>query len=184
MNKSLIWEEKKSSELLKTRVMTVTERESISPKGEPGKYIVMDAPDWVITIPVLENPARFIMVRQWRHGTKSLSTEFPGGVIDSGEAPEQAAQRELMEETGFFAKRLEFLGSISPNPALMSNKVHCFAAYSLEPTGEQHLDKDEFVDYFELPAQEVYENMGNKDFPHGLMVAALELFRQKEQKMR
>lgn len=182
MDEKLRWNEKGSRELLKTRVMTVTERESTSPRGEAGKYIVMDAPDWVITIPVLENPARFLMVRQWRHGIKALSTEFPGGVIDTGENPAQAAERELLEETGFSAGNLELLGSISPNPALMSNKVHCFAARNLRRMEVQHLDKDEFVEYFELPAEEVYKKMGGPDFPHGLMAAALELFRQKNDK--
>ncbi len=180
MNKNLYWKRNKQSVLLKTRVVTVNEYESTSPTGEQGKYIVMDAPDWVITIPVLEKPRRFIMVKQWRHGLDSLSTEFPGGVIDKNETPKDAAFRELKEETGYIAQKLEELGSFSPNPAIMSNKVYCFVAKDLIPTGKQNLDKDEYVNFFELTEEEVLKKMGSKEFPHGLMLAALELFRQKE----
>lgn len=179
MKEKLKWDETHSCELLKTRILTVTERESISPKGDSGKYIVMDAPDWVIVIPVLEEPCRFIMVKQWRHGIKSLSTEFPGGVIDEGEEPSCAAERELLEETGYKAGTLEYLGSFSPNPAIMSNKVHCFTAKKLKRVAEQKLDNDEFVEYFEMTQEEVFQKMGSSDFSHALMVAALELFRQK-----
>ena len=182
MSKNLCWQRTKKSVLLETRVVSVNEYESTSPSGELGKYIVMDAPDWLITIPVLENPNRFIMVKQWRHGLNALSTEFPGGVIDKNEKPEEAAVRELKEETGYIAQKLELLGSFSPNPAIMSNKVHCFAAYDLVATGKQNLDNDEYVNYFELSEEEVFAKMGSEDFPHGLMIAALELYRQNKKK--
>ncbi|AEE17540.1 NUDIX hydrolase [Treponema brennaborense] len=182
MSKKLRWNQIAETELLQTRVMTVLETQSVSPEGKQGNYIIMDAPDWVIVVPVLKDPARFVMVRQWRHGLKAESTEFPGGVIDEGELPEQAARRELLEETGFIAEKLTLLGSMSPNPALMTNKVHCFAAEQLKATGTQHLDPDEFVDYFTLSAEQVYEKMGSAEFPHALMAAALQLYRQHTDK--
>ncbi|MBO5137890.1 MAG: NUDIX hydrolase [Spirochaetaceae bacterium] len=178
MKENLEWKEKSSKELLQTKVLSVTERTSTSPEGSEGKYIVLDAPDWVIVIPRLLNPSRFLMVKQWRHGSKSLSTEFPGGVIDVGEKPEQAAHRELLEETGHKANKLTHLGSFSPNPAIMSNKVHCFLAEELTSFGTQDLDPDEYVEYFVMEEETVFQNMGSSDFPHGLMVAALELYRQ------
>ena len=53
-DEQLRWKESGRKELLKTRVLTVTERESVSPDGQTGQYVVLEAPDWVITIPVLE----------------------------------------------------------------------------------------------------------------------------------
>lgn len=178
MQQKLQWQKKSRRQILETKVMTVTEIDSVSPRGDTGTYIVMDAPDWVIVIPILKNPDRFLMVKQWRHGTQSLSTEFPGGVMDAGETPEQAALRELKEETGCTGGKLIYLGSMSPNPALMSNRVHCFAAEDISEPGNQHLDPDEFVEYFPLPCDEVYQKMGSQEYPHALMTAALELYRQ------
>ena len=167
----LIWKELNKKELLKTVVLTVNEVESENPDGLKGKYIVMDAPDWVIVVPEING--KFITVKQWRHGYGNLSIEFPGGVINQGEKPEEAARREMEEETGYKAGKLTYLGSVNPNPALMSNKVHFFAAENLVSTGIQHLDKDEFVEYRQIPVEEVYENIGNEEYPHALMLAAL-----------
>lgn len=174
-DEKLKWNEKNMRELLKTPVLTVNEIESSSPKDENGKYIVMTAPDWVIVIPEING--NFLMVKQWRHGNKSLSIEFPGGVINEGEKPEVAAKREMEEETGYKAKKITYLGSANPNPALMRNKVHFFAAVDLESTGEQHLDEDEFVEYVQIPCEEVYAKIGSEEYPHALMMSALLKFK-------
>jgi len=171
----LKWQEKNKRELLKTVVLTVNEVASVSPKGDEGKYIVMDAPDWVIVVPELNG--NFLMVKQWRHGNKSLSIEFPGGVINRGEKPEDAAKREMEEETGYKAGKLTYLGCANPNPALMSNKVHFFAAQELIGTGVQHLDDDEFVEYLQVPCEEVYAKIGTEEYPHALMMSALLKFK-------
>ena len=172
----LTWTRGAQTTLLKTPVLNVTSVESTASDGLHGTYIVMDAPDWVIVIP--DAGETFLLVKQWRHGENALSIEFPGGVIEPDEAPEQAAARELAEETGFSAGRLVKLGAMNPNPALMSNHVHIFAASDLRPAGGQHLDEDEYVQYMELPKQEVYARMGSKDFPHALMAAGLSLYRE------
>ncbi|MCH5295957.1 MAG: NUDIX hydrolase [Treponema sp.] len=173
-DKGLEWRETGRKEILRTRVFTVTERTSESPDGHKGTYIVNDAPDWVIVIP--EHEGNFLMVRQWRHGELSLSTEFPGGVMDSGESPEEAARRELKEETGATAGKLSLLGSLNPNPALFSNHVHIFYATDLEFSGKQDLDADEFLHYAQMPKDEVLRRMGTKEFPHALMTAAMGLY--------
>ncbi len=177
-NSKLIWHEKTRKRLLKTVVVDIMETISISPDEKPGSYIVMDARDWVITIPVLEDS--FLMVKQWRHGEKELSIEFPGGVNETGEPAEIAAKRELLEETGYSAGKMVFLGSANPNPALMSNHVHFFAAFDLKKEGAQHLDKDEYVEFLRIPQKEVYMNFGTKEYQHALMGTALAFFTRYE----
>lgn len=169
--KNLEWKIKSERELLKTVVFTVNETTSVAPDGSEGHYIVQDAPDWVIVVPEIDG--NFLMVRQWRHAQNALSIEFPGGVINKGEKPEVAAKREMEEETGYKAGKLTYLGSANPNPALMRNRVHFFAAEDLVATGKQHLDADEFVEYLKIPCEEVYKKIGSEEYPHALMMSAL-----------
>lgn len=176
-DKALIWTQEPAQTLLTTPVLTVTQVPATSADGLKGNYIVMDAKDWCIVIP--DTGSSFLLVKQWRHGERALSIEFPGGVIETGEAPEKAAARELLEETGCKAGKLTKLGSFNPNPALMSNHVHVYLAEELEKTGAQNLDEDEYVSYFERDKKEVLRNMGSKEYPHALMSAALMLYIQK-----
>lgn len=170
----LKWTEGQPQTLLKTVVCTVTSRHNISSDGTEGDYIIMNAPDWVIVIPELDD--KFLMVKQWRHGEAALSVEFPGGVIDKGEEADVAARRELEEETGFKAGKLINLGSVNPNPALFSNHVHFFLAKDLTATGKQKLDDDEFINCMELSKKEVLDGMGTAQFPHAIMGMALSLY--------
>lgn len=182
-NNHLIWDEKSRKDRFKNRIFTIQERVCVSPEGREGIFSVMDCRDWAIVIPLLDAPAgkeeasgSFVMVRQWRHGSRSLSLEFPGGVCEPGEAPEAAAARELSEETAYMPGRILKLGEMSPNPAIMTNRVHFFLADSLRDTGSRNLDADEYVDVEIVPTDTVIRNMGKPPYIHSLMAAALMLY--------
>ena len=185
-DEKLKWTSGKKKLLLKTAVFDVTSSTNTYKNGKQtvqGDYIVLDAPDWVIVIPEIEDKAtgkkEFFMVKQWRHGSKCLSVEFPGGVIDRGEAPEEAARRELLEETGCRAGKLTKLGQVNPNPALFSNHVHFFLAQDLECTNTQDLDNDEFVNVIRVPVNQIIDDMGTEQFPHALMSSAMMFYLKK-----
>ena len=100
--------------------------------------------------------------------------------MNPGEKPEEAALREMLEETGFTAKKIYHGATVSPNPAIMSNHCHFFIAEDLQDTRETHLDEDEYVTVERIPVQTVQERMGQPPFIHALMMAALFAYQQKK----
>jgi 8-oxo-dGTP pyrophosphatase MutT (NUDIX family) len=125
-----------------------------------------------------ERGKRFVMVRQWRHGARELSLEFPGGVFERGENAETAAARELKEETGYSAGKIQKLAVFSPNPAIMSNRVHFFLATDLSSPVGQQLDEDEYVETETIAVEEVLRGMGKPPYIHALMGTAMALYLQ------
>jgi len=176
--KKLIWKEESRKTLFDCRVFSVQESFCRAPNNQTGVFSVIDAADWAIVMPVLETPTgkKFVMVWQWRHGLRDVSLEFPGGVFEPGENPEEAAGRELLEETGYRAGKIRKLGEFSPNPAIMSNKVHFFLAEDLVNTGRQNLDADEFVEVEPVSVDAVCKGMGKPPYVHALMGTALALY--------
>lgn len=175
---NLTWTEIENHPVYSCRVFSVRDTKSRAPDGTVKTFSVLDAPDWAIIIPVLERAGSdtFLMVRQWRHGSRSLSLEFPGGVLEAGESEEEGARRELAEETGWQAGSMTKLGSFNPNPAIMSNRVHVFLAKDLRHIGNQDLDDDEYVDVEQVPISEVLKGMGKDPYIHALMASALCLY--------
>ena len=94
-----------------------------------------------------------LLVRQFRYPFGEELLELPAGKLEPGEEPEQAALRELEEETGFRAGRLRFLGTQYPSVAYLEEKIHLFLAEDLTP-GRQHLDEGEFLSVERLPVGE------------------------------
>lgn len=176
-DKNLIWEIGDRELLLHTPVYDVYKQAEKAANGIAGDYITIDAPDWVMVIPVIEDD--FLLVKQWRHSSMELSVEFPGGVCDKGENPELSAVRELEEETGYKVGKLIHLGTVSPNPALFMNRVHIYLAEELTATGQQNLDHDELLRYLRLPIKEVISNYGSTEYQHGLMGTALAFYLRK-----
>ena len=171
---ALKWQILETKQLLHTPVFDVLSQREQAAAGLSGSYVAMEAPDWVMVIPVLGED--FLLVRQWRHAARCLTVEFPGGVRDGSEDPADTARRELLEETGFKAGKLTRLGSCNPNPALFRNTFHCYLAEELIPTGRQHLDADELLRCERRPIREVLASFGSPLYSHGLMGTALAFY--------
>jgi 8-oxo-dGTP pyrophosphatase MutT (NUDIX family) len=185
--KKLAWTESGRKKLLDSNILSLWESYCKPPEGsrfnqdEQHVFTVIDTRDWAIVIPVLDTPngKKFVMVWQWRHGLKSMSLEFPGGVLEQGEEPKDGALRELREETGYIPGKIEKIGEFSPNPAIMTNRVHFFLAQDLNGDGKQKLDEDEYVETVLVDTAEVIQGMGSPPYVHALMGTALSLYLKK-----
>lgn len=95
------------------------------------------------------------IAKQYRPGADQICWCLPGGKIDPGENPKQAIMRELLEETGFKAKKLKFIAKFSKNPSKTKNFVYAFIAKELIKVGEPKLDHGEEVELDLLNKNEV-----------------------------
>ncbi len=96
-----------------------------------------------------------LLIHQWRHAAGGRIWEVPAGKLD-GEAPDACARRELEEEAGMRAGRLEPLGAIWTTPGFTDERIHLFAAFDLEPV-ERRLDPDEVIDVVRVPLARALE---------------------------
>ena len=136
------------------------------------EYYVLEYPDWVNVIAITKD-GQFVMERQYRHAARKISLELPCGVMEEGETPLEAAQRELLEETGFGGGQWKKLMELSPNPSAMSSTTHCFLAIGVEKIAEQHLDETEELSVLFMTKEEVKRMLNENQICQALMVAPL-----------
>ncbi len=139
-------------------------------------FTVIRTSDWINVIPVTVD-GRFVFIRQFRHGIRDVTVEIPGGAIDADDRdPRSAAERELHEETGFRAAGYEYLGYVTPNPALQSNRCHTFLATGASRDGEPCFDPFERIEVVLLSAGEAGRALRDGTVTHGLVLAAFGLY--------
>jgi 8-oxo-dGTP pyrophosphatase MutT (NUDIX family) len=150
----------------------------LSYEGAPRDVFVFTCPDWCNV--VAETPdGAIVMVWQYRFGTDAISLEVPGGVIDPGEAPAEAARRELREETGYEAESFELLSAVEPNPALQGNRCFTFLARGARPAGETSFDDLEECETVLVPRGDLEAILDDGTITHSLVVVALETYLRK-----
>ena len=133
-----------TKELLRTRVFTVTREKAVEPGGiSIDREIVRHAGSAVMM--ARDGRGRILLVRQFRLPAGRRLWELPAGRLDSGESPLAAARRELIEETGYRARRWRRLASFYPSPGYSSERMTIFLAEDLR-AGAARPEADESIE--------------------------------------
>ena len=175
----LVWTSGKKERVFKGPIFDVCTVERTSSDGRKATFIEVNSPNWVTVLPWYRNGegrAMFVMVQQFRHGSSSVTREFPAGVVENGEDSMVAGLRELREETGLEAVKTKFLGNMSPNSAFMNNRTNFYLVEGVRHVAFQHLDPNEQLDVLSVPVQEVIDSMGSGLYDNGIMMMALGFF--------
>ena len=150
------------------------ERQEIAAGDDRRQAIVMHPRPWANVIAVRDD-GQVILIRQWRYGIAAPTLEIPGGTVDPGEDALAGAQRELLEETGYSGARWTLLGTVHPNPAIMSNECSTFLAEGLEWVEAPRGDGDEEIEVESVPLARIPDLIRDRAITHSLVIAAFHL---------
>ena len=151
-NKKTVWEGK----FLRAVVFTY-----IDSSGKPGSWEAFErvhCEGIVALVPVTDNN-EVLLVKQFRPPVQRYVIEFPAGLNDRGETLEEAAQRELLEETGYAAGEMIFLAEGPLSSGASDEVITAFLARGLEFRGVGQRDETEEIDVLKVPIQEFYERL-------------------------
>lgn len=175
------WRVESSEQIADCRIFKVRKDTTVNPRtGRAHDMYVLENPNWLNIVPLTPDE-QVVMVEQWRHGTRSVHLETPGGLIDDGESVEQGARRELLEETGYEPAAVIPLGKVHPNPAIQSNVQHYVLATGCRKVAEPSLDDAEDIRVRLVPLTDVPSLIRSGRITHGIVIGAfywLDLYRE------
>jgi ADP-ribose pyrophosphatase len=153
-------------------VFSIRTDTAISPRtGMEHDFYVIESRNWVNIIP-LTNDHQVVMIRQYRHGSREVTLEIPGGLVDPGDTPEEAAARELSEETGYQTEELTKIGVANPNPAIFNNRCYTFMARNVSKTQNPMPDQTEDIEVVLIPLVDIPELIRKGKIDHAIVIGA------------
>ncbi|MBX0313859.1 NUDIX hydrolase [Planococcus glaciei] len=148
-----------SNRIYEGKIINLKVDEVSLPNGNTSKRELVEHPGAVALV-ALTPDKKIILVEQYRKALERTIVEIPAGKIEKGEAPEVTALRELEEETGYTAEKLDLIQSFSTSPGFADEIIHLYAAEGLsKATSGAVLDDDEFVELMEVSIEEAEQMM-------------------------
>lgn len=149
------WKRIHSKKTQSYRIFSIRTDTAISPRtGKQHEFYIIESENWVNIIPITLDH-QVVMIRQYRHGSREVTLEIPGGLVDSGDTPKKAALRELLEETGYQAQRVEQIGVVTPNPAIFNNRCYTFLAKGVKKVAGPTPDQTEDIEVVLVPLKKI-----------------------------
>ena len=126
------------------RVFGLRRDEVVEPSGVRATREVITHPGSVVVLPVLPD-GKIVMIRQYRHATRQYLWELVAGRKEPEETPKQGAARELLEETGYRAKKFKVFLDVFPTPGFLEERMYLLLAEGLT-AGEAQPEEDEKIE--------------------------------------
>ena len=170
----LPWKVLHSRTVIKDRWIDLRADSCQLPDGTPiDPFYVSRQPDFAVAVAVTQE-GQFILVRQYRHGTRQILLELPAGCIEEADSDiPAAAARELLEETGYEGDPPRFLCRLAPNATSSSSFGHCYLITGCRRVREQKLDASEDMEVVLLTRQELTDLLRENGLLQAVHVAAL-----------
>lgn len=153
------WKILESKKLFSSHFITLREEKLQRPDGKIVKpYYAIERPNVVYVIPITKG-GEVILVYQYKNGIKDLILELPAGFIDDGEDPEKAAERELLEETGYVGKKPIYIGDFNSGAGLSRNRNYFYLIKDVEKIRGQNLDENEEIEVKLFPYKKILDGL-------------------------
>ena len=147
------------------------------PDGSEGELEMVRHPGASAVLPFLSDPGgddpQVLLIRQYRYAAEGFIYEVPAGKLDDGEDPEACARRELREETGCQAERVERLTTIYTTPGFTDERIHLFMAVGVTRGEAVGREADEFLEVETLPLSRALEMVERGEIRDSKTIVAL-----------
>ena len=127
-------------------------------------------PAWVLIL-ARTVEGNWVMTEQYRHGSGTIALEFPAGIIDKSETPEQAAVRELQEECGMTGSEITYISAFPVNPDRHRGVFHVVFIDGVKKNGSTHFDSTEEIETFEISDEDLQKKIADGSLNHPLQIA-------------
>ncbi|HHW02680.1 MAG TPA: NUDIX hydrolase [Thermoanaerobacterales bacterium] len=141
------------------------------PNGKTSTREIVDHPG-AVAIVALNDKNEVLMVKQYRKPVEEVLLEIPAGKVERGEVHEACAQRELMEETGFFARNLQHITDFYTSPGFCSERMHLYLARDLVKKQGQ-ADDDEYIQLEAVPMEEAVKKVYDGEIKDAKTISGL-----------